>query len=58
MLPFVGPFIYKCNNCGKTFDKSKKTPLSDITLLNMFVKPKCPKCGSRNTKSIDYMISK
>lgn len=50
MLPFVGPFLYKCNDCGKTFDKSKKNPFG--------FKPKCPKCGSRNTKSIDYMIRK
>ena len=58
MLPFVGPFFYKCNDCGKTFDKSKKSPIGDIKLLNMIVKPKCPKCGSRNRKSIDYMIRK
>lgn len=24
MFTFNGPFLYKCNDCGKTFDKSKK----------------------------------
>ncbi len=27
MLPFVGPFFYKCNDCGKIFNKSKKVLL-------------------------------
>ncbi len=58
MLPFVGPFLYKCNDCGKIFEKTKKSPICDIKLLNIFIGPKCPKCGSRNTKSIDYMIRK
>ncbi|MEI0581198.1 zinc ribbon domain-containing protein [Brachyspira pilosicoli] len=58
MLPFVGPFFYKCNDCGKIFNKSKKSPIESITALNILLKPKCPKCGSRNTKSIDYMIRK
>ena len=34
MLPFVGHFLYKCNDCGKTFDKPKKIPLGAITVLN------------------------
>ena len=58
MFPFNGPFLYKCNDCGKIFEKTKKIPLGAITILDMLVKPKCPKCGSRNTKSIDYMIRK
>lgn len=24
MLPFVGPFLYKCNDCGKVLEKPEK----------------------------------
>lgn len=24
MFPFNGPFLYKCNDCGKIFEKPKK----------------------------------
>ena len=58
MFPFNGPFLYKCNDCGKVFEKTEKIHIGAITVLGMLVKPKCPKCGSRNTKSIDYMIRK
>ena len=54
MLPFNGPFLYKCNDCGKIFEKTHKINIVDIILS----KHKCPKCGSRNTKSIGYMIRK
>ena len=57
MLPFNPPFMYMCNSCGKMFHKNKK-PILGRTILSIFSKPKCPKCGSRDTKSIDHIIKK
>lgn len=54
MLPFNPPFIYKCNSCSKIFYSRKKP-----SIFNLFVRgPKCPKCGSKDTKSIDHIIKK
>ena len=56
MLPFIGPFFYKCNDCGKVFEKTEKIHIVDIAILNMLANPKCPKCGSKNTKLMNYTI--
>ena len=29
MLPFNGPFLYKCNDCGKIFEKTHKINIVD-----------------------------
>lgn len=57
MLPFNPPFMYKCNSCGKIFTKSKKPILGGI-IFSILSMPKCPKCGSKDTKSIDHIIKK
>ena len=46
--------MYKCNSCGKMFS-SRKRP-SVFNLLGFG--PKCPKCGSKDTKSMDHIIKK
>lgn len=54
MLPFNPPFMYKCNSCEKFFS-SKKRP----SVLNLFgFGAKCPKCGSKDTKSMYHIIKK
>ncbi|CRF34130.1 unnamed protein product [Brachyspira suanatina] len=54
MMPFNPPFIYKCNSCGKIF-YSRKRP----SVIHLFgFSPKCPKCGSKDTKSMDHIIKK
>ena len=54
MLPFNPPFMYMCNSCCKIFS-SRKRP----SIISMLVfKPKCPKCGSNDTKSMDHIIKK
>jgi DNA-directed RNA polymerase subunit RPC12/RpoP len=35
------PKFYKCNKCGSSFAVKKG-------LWDLFVKPRCPKCGSRD----------
>ncbi|EKV57513.1 hypothetical protein A966_05181 [Brachyspira hampsonii 30446] len=57
MLPFNPPFMYRCNSCSKIFTKSKK-PILGNTIFSILNKPKCPKCGSKDTKSIDNIIKK
>ena len=57
MPPFNPPFMYMCNSCGKIFSKSKKPILGNM-IFSILSKPKCPKCGSRDTKSIDNIIKK
>ena len=57
MMPFNPPFVYMCNSCGKIFYKNKKTIIGGM-VFSLLSKPKCPKCGSRYTKSIDHIIKK
>ncbi len=55
MLPFNPPFMYRCNSCNKIFSSRKKPYI----IINLFVfSPKCPKCGSKDTKSMDHIIKK
>lgn len=55
MMPFNPPFMYRCNSCGSIFSKHSK-PINII--FSVLSKAKCPKCGSKNTKSIDHIIKK
>ena len=54
MLPFNPPFMYKCNSCGKMFSSRKKPSVFNLLGFG----PKCPKCGSKDTKSMDHIIKK
>lgn len=53
MMPFNPPFLYKCNSCSKIFS-SRKRPLISMLVF----KPKCPKCGSKDTESMEHIIKK
>lgn len=57
MMPFNPPFMYRCNSCGKIFSKHSNPIIGNI-IFSVLSKEKCPKCGSKDTKSIDHIIKK
>lgn len=57
MMPFNPPFMYRCNSCGSIFSKHSKPIIGGI-IGSILTRPKCPKCGSKDTKSIDHIIKK